>query len=210
MILEGHKKKKKEMNPEPIRSARGPCDIVTTRPTSCQEAETPDSLAEREVGLVPRRHAPSFGGASFGVAWRRGRRAALLVPRRHARAAPCRFLIGAVVFISLLFHPCPFFGRARRLAFRLRDPRGEEGDCSRERSDSWEVKVSYLGNAGGTKPVSFRHLGDLGPQTVHVAAAVTAVTQQQAVVVVSLPTNLTSLKAGGGGGTFRPIYSTAA
>lgn len=52
---------------------------------------------------------------------------------------------------------------------------------------------SDLSNAGRTEPVSLWHLGDFGPQAVHVAAAVTAVTKQQAIIVVSLPANLASL-----------------
>lgn len=52
---------------------------------------------------------------------------------------------------------------------------------------------SDLSNAGRTKPVSLWHLGDFGPQAVHVAATITAVTQQQAVVIVALPADLASL-----------------
>lgn len=52
---------------------------------------------------------------------------------------------------------------------------------------------SDLVNAGGTKPVSLGHLGDFGLQTVHVTTAITAVTQQQAIIVVSFPAHLASL-----------------
>jgi len=53
---------------------------------------------------------------------------------------------------------------------------------------------SDLGNAGRTKPVSLWHLGDFGLQAVHVAATITAVTQQEAIIVVSLPANLAILE----------------
>lgn len=52
---------------------------------------------------------------------------------------------------------------------------------------------SDLGNTGRTKPVSLWHLSDFGPQAVHVTAPITAVTQQQAVIIVSFPANLASL-----------------
>lgn len=55
------------------------------------------------------------------------------------------------------------------------------------------MKSSHQGDTGGTKPVSLWHLGDLGPQAVHVAAAITAVTQQKVLVIVSLLANLASL-----------------
>lgn len=54
---------------------------------------------------------------------------------------------------------------------------------------------SDLVNAGRTKPVSLWHLGDFGFQTVHVTTAIAAITQQQAIVIVSLPAHLASLKA---------------
>lgn len=53
---------------------------------------------------------------------------------------------------------------------------------------------SDLVNAGRTKPVSLWHLGDFGFQTVHVTTAIAAITQQQAIVIVSLPADLASLK----------------
>ena len=53
---------------------------------------------------------------------------------------------------------------------------------------------SNLGNAGWTKPVSLWHLGDFGSQAIHVAATITAVTQQQAVIVVSFPAHLAGLR----------------
>lgn len=60
-------------------------------------------------------------------------------------------------------------------------------------SNGSSLTKSDLGNAGWTKPVSLWHLGDFRPQAVHVAATITAITQQQAIIIVSLPTNLTSL-----------------
>lgn len=51
-----------------------------------------------------------------------------------------------------------------------------------------------LGHAVWTEPVSLRHLRELGSQAVHVAAAVAAVTQQQALVVVALLANLAGLE----------------
>ena len=53
---------------------------------------------------------------------------------------------------------------------------------------------SYLGYAGRTKPVSVWDLRDFRPQAIHVAATVTAVTKQQALVIVPLPANLASLE----------------
>ena len=51
-----------------------------------------------------------------------------------------------------------------------------------------------LFNTGRTKPVSLWHLCDFGFQTVHVTTAITAITQQQAIVIVSLPADLARLK----------------
>lgn len=51
-----------------------------------------------------------------------------------------------------------------------------------------------LVNTGRTKPVSLWHLGDFGFQTVHVTTAIAAIAQQQAIIIVSLPADLASLK----------------
>ncbi|KAF3860705.1 hypothetical protein F7725_000960 [Dissostichus mawsoni] len=51
----------------------------------------------------------------------------------------------------------------------------------------------FLDERVRTKPVSLGHLGDFGLQAVHVAASITAVTQQQAIIVVSLPADLAIL-----------------
>lgn len=53
-----------------------------------------------------------------------------------------------------------------------------------------------LGHAVWTKPVSLWHLRELGSQAVHVAAAVAAIAQQQALVVVALLANLARLDEG--------------
>lgn len=52
----------------------------------------------------------------------------------------------------------------------------------------------YLGNAGRAEPVPLGDGADPGPVAVGVAAPVTAVTQQQQLLVVSLPANLAVLK----------------
>ena len=56
--------------------------------------------------------------------------------------------------------------------------------------------LGHLGYAGGAVPVPLGDGGDLGFVTVRVAAFVTAVTQQEQVLVVTLPADLTVLKAG--------------
>lgn len=54
--------------------------------------------------------------------------------------------------------------------------------------------LCYLGYAGWAVPVSLRDTGDLGFVTVSVAAFVTAITQQEEVLVIPLPAHLTVLK----------------
>lgn len=56
--------------------------------------------------------------------------------------------------------------------------------------------LGHLGYAGGAVPVPLGDGGDLGFVTVRVAAFVTAITQQKQVLVVTLPADLTVLKAG--------------
>jgi len=52
----------------------------------------------------------------------------------------------------------------------------------------------YLCDAGGAVPVSLRDAGDLGFVAVGVAALITAITQQQEVLVVPLPAQLAVLQ----------------
>lgn len=61
--------------------------------------------------------------------------------------------------------------------------------------NSGQDSLGHLGYAGGAVPVPLGDGGDLGFVTVRVAAFVTAVTQQEQVLVVTLPANLTVLKA---------------
>lgn len=56
-----------------------------------------------------------------------------------------------------------------------------------------EKRSSHLSDTSGTKPVSLWNLGDFRPQAVHVAATIAAVTQQQALIIVSLLANLADL-----------------
>lgn len=55
-------------------------------------------------------------------------------------------------------------------------------------------RFRYLGYAGRAVPVSFWDAGDLGFVTVSVAAFVTAITQQEEVLIIPLLTNLTVLQ----------------
>ena len=52
----------------------------------------------------------------------------------------------------------------------------------------------YLGEAGGTEPVSLRDAADAGSEAVGVTALVAAITQQQPVLVVSSTTQLAALQ----------------
>lgn len=56
--------------------------------------------------------------------------------------------------------------------------------------------LSYLGYAGWAVPVSLRDTGDLGFMTVSVAAFVTAITQQEEILVIPLSAHLTVLQKG--------------
>lgn len=56
---------------------------------------------------------------------------------------------------------------------------------------------TYPGDADGAEPVTLGHLRHLGPVAVEVAAAVTAVTQQQMFVVVPAPAHQAGLWGAG-------------
>ncbi len=63
----------------------------------------------------------------------------------------------------------------------------------RDRECYWSTKVLHLGYAGRAEPVSVWYAGDLGFMAVRVAAAITSITQQQQLLVVSLTADLTVL-----------------
>lgn len=121
------------------------------------------------------------------------------MPRCHAAATPCCcFIFRAVVFISSLFHPGPRFGQAHHFTFLLWERTNDlwtrwENAIVEADYWSWHNYSSDLGNTGWTKPISVRHLSDFGPQAVHMATTITAVTQQEALIIVSLPANLARL-----------------
>ena len=56
------------------------------------------------------------------------------------------------------------------------------------------LRLWYLGYAGRAVPVSLWDSGDLGFVTVSVAAFVTAITQQEQVLIIALPAHLTVLQ----------------
>lgn len=55
------------------------------------------------------------------------------------------------------------------------------------------LNFTYLGNAGGTEPIAFWHLHDLRPQAEHVTPTITAITQEQVLVIITLTAHLTRL-----------------
>lgn len=173
-----------------------------------------DSLAESEVRLVAGCHATTLSSSSFSRVTGRWGGRSLCVPRCHAATTSCcRFILWAVILIPSLFHPGPLFTRTWWITFLLRGRANKEVDQADDKQRSQngpnfsynfvQFKVlplvkkhgkgSDLGNTGRTKPVSLWHLSDFGPQAVHVAATITAITQQQAIIIVSLPTNLAGL-----------------